>query len=195
MRLFGRTRMEPETVTMLDNAQAFQAKILWKYMRQNLDGILQGEWVRKQFPGSFTLQDAAGQPFLTGGTQQASVEVAEVTFTTIVGTRETRDIVTMEQTGSIMVGRALDRLEEAAQLRMTLAGCVGLGEDPVQFVLHLGARSDGFVVWIQAVGDLFQPGCSLAQRSVLYASRLQGRAQTPMQANQLRVRMSGDQMR
>ena len=64
----------------------------------------------EQFPSATTLNDATCQSLLSGCTQQTPIEVAEVAFSIIVGTRQTGHVVAVEQAGGVADSGLLDGL-------------------------------------------------------------------------------------
>jgi hypothetical protein len=72
--------MQSEAAAVLADALLFLPQIWHGDARQGRGGIRQDVGMRQEFPGPGALQDAPGEAFLTGGAEQASVEVAELTF-------------------------------------------------------------------------------------------------------------------
>jgi hypothetical protein len=85
--LFCRTGMQSETITMLMNTLPLVHEILLCNVVEGQEGIIQRSRPMEQFPSTTALNDAARQPLLSRGTQETSVEIAEVTFPSIVGAR------------------------------------------------------------------------------------------------------------
>src|SRR3990172_1200626 len=86
-RLFCGTGMQSETTTMLTKTLPLLHEILRRNVVESQDCILQRSRTMEQFPGAAPLQDATCQSLLSSRTQQTSVEIAEVTFSVIIGAR------------------------------------------------------------------------------------------------------------
>jgi hypothetical protein len=88
--------MKSETITMLAKTLSLIMEILGRNAIESQNCILQRSRTMEQFPGAAALNDATDQSLLASRTQEASVEIAEVAFASVVGTRQAWDVVAME---------------------------------------------------------------------------------------------------
>ena len=141
--------MQSEAAAMLTDALLFLAQVGRGNVCQCRGGGGERVGMRQEFPGSGVLQDAPGEAFLAGGTEQAAVEVAELTFAVVVGARQPRQIVGMKQAGRIAAGDLGDGGAERMQARRSGTVLFDLRQIGLELAAYLGAGALGFTVGVQ----------------------------------------------
>jgi hypothetical protein len=144
---------------------------------------LQRTGALEQFQGADALNDAARRALLPSGTQQATVEVAEVAFVLIVCTRQTREVIAVKQAGGLAGSGLVDGMKERLHARLVFADGLDVLQVSEQGLSNLVYRAKRLFCRIQQISNMLQPTGCLGQARVIGLSRLQ----TLLQLCQLRV--------
>ena len=117
----------------------------------------------QEFPGALALQRPLRLTLLAGGPQQAATCLAKVAFECVVGPRQPRHLIAVEQAGPIAPA---DRVEVTAKrgegrgdLRLALHGVERAAELPRDVRRAEGVRGHGF----EDVGHVAEPGSALSE--------------------------------
>src|SRR5712692_5461782 len=86
---------------MLRKALPFLREILRRRLTQGLQGLSFCWGAREEFPSALALQRALREAFLPRGPQQAAPCIAKTAFEFVIGPRDARHIIAVEQAGPI----------------------------------------------------------------------------------------------
>ena len=106
-------------------------------MRHGIEEFGLGRGARPQLPGALALQRALRQTLLACGPQQAAARIAETAFEFVVGPRQARHIVAVEQAGAL-----------------ALADLVEVGAKPPDSRWEIGSRAPRVEIASQLGGAL-----------------------------------------
>lgn len=123
---------------------------------ERMNSLAQSARARDQFPGTTPMQPAFGRPALPRRRQLPPLQIAELAFTRIVGTRQLSHVIRVKQTRSVTRRYRLDRfgIRLQAWLHFTLA--LNGRQHALPFSVHL-AGAGGVGVWVERLSDLVQP--------------------------------------
>jgi hypothetical protein len=117
--------------------------------------------VGQEFPGALALQRPLRLPLLAGGPHQTATRLAKMAFHLVVGPREPRALIAMEQARPIAPADRVEvtpkGLSSRYRLKLPLHGVEIAAELPCDVRSAEGVRGHGF----EDVGDVTEPGSAL----------------------------------
>jgi len=133
-------------------------------------------------------------PLLASGTEQAPQGVTEVTFEIVVGTRQSFDIVAMEQAGPIAGADLIQVMAKGFQAWREIRQGQQIIQVGAQLTSHILASGGGYVSRFQDVVNVSQPSLALPQFAALRREGSQSSLEATAQASQTRVMAMGEQI-
>ncbi len=82
---------------MLSKSLSLLSEALQWNLAQSVEQFGLRRWSRQQFPSALTLSHAPREPLLTGDSEHLTPSISEKAFDLIVGPRQTRHIIAMEE--------------------------------------------------------------------------------------------------
>ena len=93
--------LHAETLAMRSKALPFLCQVLGRSVTQGIQDFGLCRWPGEELPGALALQHPLRLAPLPRGPQQAAPRITEVTFELIVGPRQARHVIAVEQAGPI----------------------------------------------------------------------------------------------
>ena len=100
--------MAPETVLLL-------GELVRRDLTQSSQAVGFSRRSGQQFPGTKAMQVSPGLALLARGAEQAALGVTEVTFELVVGTRQSFEVVTVEQARPVAGADFIQMVAESSQ--------------------------------------------------------------------------------
>ena len=148
------------------------------------NGVIKRGRGRDEFPSASTLKGAANSARLTRGCKKAMSEETKVTFTVIIGTRDGRIIISMENIRRIVERNLLKVVKKRIKDAWLRGEKVKLrterGDEIEELVVNNNGRTLRMEVVVEKVGNLVEPIKSLLddEKMVLNKSESLTKGQT-----------------